>query len=52
MIKIVLRNSQEVKWEKGEYTDYLYDGKFFIIIKDNQWVGMYNTEFIISVIVK
>ena len=28
-IKIAIKNSKQVVWEKGEWDDYLYDGKFF-----------------------
>ncbi len=52
MIKIVLKNACVVKWKKGDFTDYKYDGKCFIIIKDEKWVGIYNMDSIISVIVK
>ena len=52
MIKITQSNSQEVIWEKEEYTNYRYDGKSFIIIKDDKWVGIYNLDYIISITVK
>lgn len=52
MIKITLTNSDEIKWTKEEYTDYKYDGKCFIIIKDNQWVGIYNINSIVSITIK
>ncbi len=52
MIKIVFRNGNVVKWKKKQWTDYKYDGKCFIIIKKEQWVGIYNLDSIISVVVK
>ena len=52
MIKITMRNSQEVVWEKEEYTDYMYDGKCFIIINGDKWVGIYNMDSVISLICK
>ena len=52
MIKIVFKNGCIVKWKKKEWTDYKYDGKLFIIIKDGEWVGFYNIDSIVSVIVK
>lgn len=27
-----------------EYTDYNYDKKFFIVIRDKQWIGLYNLD--------
>lgn len=52
MIKIVFGNGDQVKWNKGEYTDYKYDGKCFIIIKNDEWIAFYSIKHIISVIVK
>lgn len=52
MIKIVFKNGCIVKWKKKEWTDYKYDGKLFIVIKDEEWVGFYNIDSIVSVIVK
>lgn len=52
MIKITMSNSQEVKWGKEEYDNYMYDGKCFIIMKNGEWIGFYNLNAVISVIVK
>lgn len=52
MIKIVFRNGSVVKWKKKQWTDYKYDGRCFIVIKKEQWVGIYNMDNIISIIVK
>lgn len=52
MIKIVFKNGCICKWKRKEYTDYKYDGKCFIIIKNEQWVGIYNMDSIVSIIVK
>lgn len=52
LIKIVMTNSEEIKWTGDSWDDYLYDGKFFIIKKDGAWVGMYNLDYVISIIVK
>ena len=52
MIKIVFKNGCIVKWKKKEWTDYKYDGKLFIVIKNGEWVGFYNIDSIVSVIVK
>ncbi len=45
-------NSQEVKWQKEEYDNYMYDGKFFIIIKNGEWIGFYNLNAVVSIVVK
>ncbi len=52
MIEIVLRNGYIVRWRKKQWTDYKYDGKCFIVIKDNEWIGIYNLDSIISIVIK
>ena len=52
MLKIIMNNSQEVKWQKEEYDIYMYDGKFFIIIKNGEWIGFYNLNAVVSIVVK
>lgn len=52
MIKIVFKNGSVVKWKKEEYNDYKYDGKCFILIKGEQWIGFYNIDSIISILIK
>ncbi len=51
MIRITFKNGEKAEWAKKEYDDYKYDGKCFIIIKDNQWIGIYNIDSIISAVV-
>lgn len=50
MINITLRNGSYAEW-KEEYTDYMYDGKYFIVIKGEKWIGMYNLDCICSIVV-
>lgn len=52
MIEIIKRNGTIDKWESDNYDDYMYDGKCFIIIKGEQWVGIYNMDCVSSVVVK
>lgn len=52
LIKIVMINSEEIKWTSNDWDDYMYDGKYFIIKKNGVWVGMYNLDYVISIIVK
>lgn len=52
MIKIVFKNGTVTKWKNGEWTDYKYDRKCFIVIKDESWVAFYNIDNIISVVIK
>lgn len=51
-IKIAMKNSKQVVWKKDEWDDYMYDGKFFIIKKNNTWVGFYNLDKVVSIIVQ
>lgn len=49
MIQITFNSGAFIAWEKEQYTDYMYDGKCFIIIKGCQWVGIYNISAIRSI---
>ena len=50
MIKITMASGDVVTSDEEAYTDYKYDGKFFIIIQDGQWVGFYNLDHVISIV--
>ena len=52
MIRIVMTNGKIFEWKKEEFDDYKYDGKFFIIVRNGEWVGFYNLDHVISIIVK
>ncbi len=51
MIQIELNNGNRDEWKDYQYTDYMYDGKCFIIIKDDQWVGIYNMDSVRRIVV-
>ena len=51
-IIITMKSSTEAVWNKGEWDDYHYDGKCFVIKKDGSWVGIYNMDCVISIVVK
>ena len=44
IIQITMANGSYICWNKDQYTDYLYDGKIFAVIRDSQWVGIYNID--------
>lgn len=44
MIEIVLRNGNMAHYNPEDYTDYKYDGKYFIVIYKKQWIGFYNLD--------
>jgi len=45
-ITIDFKNGEVCHYSPSEYTDYQYDGKYFIVIKDKQWIGFYNLDVI------
>ncbi|MCM1090048.1 MAG: hypothetical protein NC413_04340 [Muribaculum sp.] len=51
MIEITFKNGNTFTWKRDAYTDYKYDGKCFIVIKNEAWVGFYNIDQIVSIVV-
>lgn len=49
MIKITLTNGDVRKWERNEYTEYDIKGRFFVVLYEDQWVGMYAMNSVVSV---
>lgn len=49
MIKVLLANGETRVWNKNEYTEYMIKGKFFVVINDGQYVGMYSVDHVVSV---
>ena len=52
VIIIRFKNGNSATWTQDEWDDYSYDGKAFIIKKDREWVGIYNFDSVISVVIK
>ena len=46
MIEIRFKNGVVIRYKKGTYTEYKYDGKLFVVVKDCKWIGMYNIDCI------
>ncbi|GEM_PF-864782 len=46
MLHIIMRNGHIINYEPNQFTDYQYDGKFFVVIKGKQWIGLYNLDCI------
>lgn len=46
MIKIFLLDGEVIKYRREEYSEYIYDGNYFIVINNNQWIGLYNLELV------
>lgn len=51
-ITITMKNETFAKWEKGEWDDYCYDGKCFIVVKERVRVGFYNVDEIKSIVIE
>lgn len=43
-ITIDFKNGEICRYSPVEYTEYQYDGKYFIVIKDKQWIGFFNLD--------
>lgn len=52
MIIITMTNSQKIKWQKEKYDNYIYDGQFFIIVKNGEWIGFYNLDAVTSIVIE
>lgn len=51
MIQITMMNGIYDEWKPEQYTDYMYDGRCFIIMRGEQWVGIYNMDAVRRIVV-
>ena len=51
-IKIYFRNGGMDHWKKKQWNDYKYDGKYFIVMKNGAWVGFYNLDDVMAIIIE
>ena len=49
MIRIIFKNGKIYEWGDGRCRDYKYDGKCFIVIGNNNDLGIYNIDDVSSV---
>lgn len=49
MISIYFKSGEVRRYKPEEYTEYKYDGRFFIVIRNSQWIGMYNLDSLESI---
>ena len=49
MLIIKMVDGNTVHWSADEYTEYDFHGRFFVVIRNDQWIGMYATDRIVSV---
>lgn len=43
-ITVKFKNGEICHYKPSEYTDYDYDKKYFIVIRNKQWIGFYNLD--------
>ena len=49
-IEIIFKNGEEAHYTPDEFTSYQYvDGGYFVVIRDKQWIGIYNMDAIVYV---
>lgn len=41
---ISFKDGEYAKYKPDEYTDYYYDKVCFVVIRDKQWIGIYNID--------
>lgn len=41
---IEFKNGEIRRYKPDEYTEYSYDRRYFIVIRDKQWIGLYNLD--------
>ena len=51
-ITVTMRNGNFAEWDRDEWDDYTYDGKFFIVIKSGAWIGFYNLDDVRTIIIE
>lgn len=49
MLRIVFKNGEITEYPADTFTDYTYDRRCFIVIREKQWVGIYNMDCIACV---
>ena len=52
MIKIVFQNGDMYTYASKKYTEYIYDGKYFIVIHKKQWIGLFNLNCVEYIVVE
>ena len=52
MIRITFKNGETAIYNGESYTDYLYDRRCFIVVKDLKWIGIYNLDCIDCIVIE
>lgn len=51
MIQITMMNGTYDEWKPEQYTDYMYDGNCFIIMRNGKWIGFYNMNAVRNIVI-
>lgn len=51
-ITVTMKDGHFAEWEMGEWSDYIYDGKFFIVMKNGIRLAFYNLDEVRTIIVE
>lgn len=49
MLRIVLKDGIVCKYHNDEFTEYEWKKEVFVVIKNNQWIAMFNWDCVASV---
>lgn len=49
---ITFKDGDIAHYEPNQYTDYKYDGKYFIVVYNEQWIGFYNLDAVKRIDIK
>ncbi len=51
MIRIEFKDGTACEWENGQYSDYKYDGKSFIVLKGEKQSELYNMDSVKKIVI-
>ena len=51
-LEITFKSGNTKTYDKGEWSDYAYDGNAVIVKKNDAWVGIYNFDDVFCVELK
>lgn len=44
VLQISLKRGEYIIYQSSSYTDYMVNGGLFVVLKGDQWVGIYNMD--------
>lgn len=46
LLQISLKRGEIINYQRDSFTDYMVKGELFVVIRDTQWIGIYNMDCI------